>query len=50
MGYRAVGLDYSSQVGRASEYFRKAFQLRENASEREKLEITAAYYRHVTGG
>jgi len=51
MGYRAVGLDYSSlgEVGRASEYFSKAFQLREHASEREKLEITASYYRHVTG-
>jgi serine/threonine protein kinase/tetratricopeptide (TPR) repeat protein len=49
MGYRAMGLDYSSQEERASEYFSKAFQLREHASEREKLEITAAYYRHVTG-
>jgi serine/threonine protein kinase/tetratricopeptide (TPR) repeat protein len=51
MGYRAVGLDYFvlGEVGRASEYFRKAFQLRDHASEREKLEITAAYYRHVTG-
>jgi serine/threonine protein kinase/Tfp pilus assembly protein PilF len=51
MGYRAVGLDYSSlgEVERASEYFSKAFQLREHTSEREKLEIMAAYYRHVTG-
>ncbi len=51
MGYRAVGGDYSSlgELGRASEYFTKAFQLREHASEREKLLITANYYRDVTG-
>ena len=51
MGYRAVGDDYSSlgELGRASEYFTKAFQLREHASEREKLAIAADYYRNVTG-
>ncbi len=50
-GYRAVGNDYSSlgETGRASEYFTKAFQLREQASERENLEITANYYSAVTG-
>jgi eukaryotic-like serine/threonine-protein kinase len=51
MGYRAVGFQYSNlgEVGRASEYFTKAFQLRERASEREKLEITGDYYSNVTG-
>jgi serine/threonine protein kinase/Flp pilus assembly protein TadD len=51
MGYRALGLDYTSlgEAERAREYFSEAFQLREHASERERLEITAAYYRHVTG-
>jgi tetratricopeptide (TPR) repeat protein len=51
MGYAAVGLDYQSlaELGRASEYFTKAFQLREHASEREKLRIAAAYYSYVTG-
>jgi serine/threonine protein kinase/tetratricopeptide (TPR) repeat protein len=51
MGYRAVGGDYSSfaEVGRASEYYTKAFHLREHASEREKLAITADYYLNVTG-
>ena len=51
LGYRAVGNDYVTlvQLGRASEYFTKAFQLREHASEREKLRITANYYRDVTG-
>jgi eukaryotic-like serine/threonine-protein kinase len=51
MGYDAVGDDYIGQaeVGRASDYFTKAFQLREHASERERLAIIAAYYSNVTG-
>jgi eukaryotic-like serine/threonine-protein kinase len=51
MAYDEAGMDYSSlgEVGRASEYFTKAFQLREHASERERLAITALYYRAVTG-
>ena len=51
MGYRAVGLDYAGlgEGWRASEYFSKAFQFREHSSEREKLEISAVYYRLVTG-
>jgi tetratricopeptide (TPR) repeat protein/predicted Ser/Thr protein kinase len=51
LGYNAVGSDYFglSEVGRASEYYTKAFQLREHASEREKLTIAADYYSGVTG-
>ena len=51
MGYWAAGGDYFSlsELTRASEYYTKAFQLREHASEREKLAITATYYRDVTG-
>jgi serine/threonine protein kinase/tetratricopeptide (TPR) repeat protein len=51
MGYLAVGDDYYSlgELGRASEYYTKAFQLREHASEREKLNIAAEYYSYVTG-
>jgi serine/threonine protein kinase/TolA-binding protein len=51
MGYSAVGVDYSalSEAERASDYFTKAFQLREHANEREKLRITALYYHIVTG-
>ena len=51
MAYRAVGNDYFSQskLGRASEYYTKAFEFREHASEREKLGITADYYENVTG-
>jgi len=51
MGYLAVGNDYYSvgEIGRASEYFTKAFELRAHGSEREKFTITAAYYASVTG-
>jgi eukaryotic-like serine/threonine-protein kinase len=51
MGYEVVGNDYASlgELGRASDYFAKAFQLREHASEREKLSISANYYQNATG-
>jgi len=51
MGYWSVGGVYFSmgELGRASEYFTKASELREHASEREKLAITADYYASVTG-
>jgi serine/threonine protein kinase/tetratricopeptide (TPR) repeat protein len=51
MGYEVVGNDYASlgELGRASDYFAKAFQLREHASEREKLSIAANYYQNATG-
>ncbi len=51
MAYGAVGGDYSTlgELGRGSDYFTKAFQLREHASEREKLAIDADYYQYVTG-
>jgi serine/threonine protein kinase/tetratricopeptide (TPR) repeat protein len=50
-GYLSVGNDYLAlgELGRATEYFTKAFHLREHASEREKLSITASYYDDVTG-
>jgi eukaryotic-like serine/threonine-protein kinase len=49
--YRILGGDYNSlgQLGRATEYYTRAFQLRDHASERERLSIDAAYYRNVTG-
>jgi eukaryotic-like serine/threonine-protein kinase len=49
--YRILGGDYNAlgQLGRAAEYYTRAFQLRDHASEREKLSIDAAYYRNVTG-
>jgi len=51
MGYRMLGGTYNAlgQLGRAGEYYTKAFQLRDHASERERFSITAAYYRNVTG-
>ena len=51
MAYGAVGIHYSNlgEPARASEYLTKAFQLREHASERERLSITAHYYSAVTG-
>jgi tetratricopeptide (TPR) repeat protein len=50
-GYDALGIDYNSlaEMGRASEYYTEAFQLRERVSEREKLSIAADYYQNVTG-
>jgi eukaryotic-like serine/threonine-protein kinase len=51
MGYWMLATDYGSlgEIGRSSEYVTKAFQLRDHASEREKLAITAGYYFGVTG-
>jgi eukaryotic-like serine/threonine-protein kinase len=51
MGYWMLATDYGSlgEIGRSSEYVTRAFQLRDHASEREKLAITAGYYFGVTG-
>jgi len=51
MAYRMLGNAYNSlgQSGRAMEYYTRAFQLRDHANELERLSITAAYYRNVTG-
>jgi eukaryotic-like serine/threonine-protein kinase len=51
MAYGAVAGEYGylGEVGRAREYYSKAFQLREHTSEVERLFITAAYFHDVTG-
>ncbi len=51
LGYWTVGTEYLSlgEPGRGGEYLTRAFELREHASEREKLEITAYFYSSVTG-
>lgn len=51
VAYEAVGNAYwgMAELGRARDYFIKAFQLREHASARERLHITADYYSGVTG-
>jgi len=49
--YHALANEYFNlgEFARSDEYFSKAFQLRDHASERERLEITADYYQTVTG-
>lgn len=51
MAYSQMGARYETlgQVARAAEYHTKAFELREHASEREKMDIAANYYKAVTG-
>jgi eukaryotic-like serine/threonine-protein kinase len=51
LAYKGVGELYGrfGEVERASEYYTKAFQLREHASEREKLSTAAEYYENATG-
>ncbi len=51
LAYYELGVSYHnlSELGRATEYFTKAFELRQHASERERLTISAAYYHLVTG-
>ena len=49
--YLSLGGAYNTlgEVGRGAEYVGKAFELREHASEREKLTIASGYYQFVTG-
>ncbi len=51
MAYYDVGDDYFSlnQLGRASQYYTKAFELRQHANDRSRLLITGNYYSTVTG-
>ncbi len=51
LAYQEIGTDYLNlgEPGRAIDYYTKAFQLRERASEREKLTITASYFSNATG-
>ena len=51
MAYYDVGDDDFSlnQPGRASQYYTKAFELRQHANDRSKLLITGNYYSTVTG-
>ena len=51
MAYATLGVAYSNLGEReqASDYLKKAFELKERASEREKLYISAHYYEFVTG-
>ena len=51
MGYQAVASEYVTlgELWRASVYYARAMELRDRASEREKLIITRSYYQNVTG-
>jgi tetratricopeptide (TPR) repeat protein len=51
MAYRGLSVVYTnrSEVGRATENARKAYELREKVSEQERFSIEATYYMHATG-
>jgi serine/threonine protein kinase/Tfp pilus assembly protein PilF len=51
MAFRAMARAYSNvnEIGRASEYARKAYDLREKVSERERFSIEGFYYLTATG-
>ena len=51
MAYRAMAVAYSNlgEVGRSAENARKAYELREKVSERERFSIDASYYTYATG-
>ena len=51
LAYRAMAVVYSNvnEIGRAAEHARKAYDLREKASERERFSIEGFYYLVATG-
>ena len=51
LAYRSLGTAYVNLYGpsRGAMYSAKAYQLRDHASERERLQITAGYYANVLG-
>lgn len=51
MAYRSIATVYGSlnELGRATENARKAYELRDKVSERERFSIETSYYRYVTG-
>ncbi|HLI62183.1 MAG TPA: hypothetical protein VKV05_02205, partial [Terriglobales bacterium] len=51
MAYRAMSVSYANldEEGRAAEYARKAYELREKVSERERFSIEVTYYLNATG-
>ncbi len=51
LGYDALGIHYFNlnQPSLGADYLRKAFDLRDRVTEREKFHITAHYYNFVTG-
>jgi tetratricopeptide (TPR) repeat protein len=51
LAYTDLGVSYSNlnQPGVAADYLKKAFDLRDRVTEREKFNVTAVYYTNATG-
>jgi serine/threonine protein kinase/tetratricopeptide (TPR) repeat protein len=51
MAYVGLGIEYANlgQPGVAAEYARKAYELRDRVSDRERFRISAFYFQYVTG-
>jgi tetratricopeptide (TPR) repeat protein len=51
MAYSGLAVEYSNmgQASLSAEYGKKAYDLRDRVSDREKYRISALYFRHVTG-
>jgi len=51
MAYVSLGIDYSNlgQASLAADYARKAYDLRDRVSDRERFRISAFYFQYVTG-
>jgi eukaryotic-like serine/threonine-protein kinase len=51
MAHAGLGIAYSNlnQPSLAADYLKKAFDLRDRVTEREKFHVTAQYYEEVTG-
>jgi serine/threonine protein kinase/tetratricopeptide (TPR) repeat protein len=51
IAYVALGIDYSNlgQASLAADYARKAYDLRDRVSDRERFRISAFYFQYVTG-
>jgi serine/threonine protein kinase/predicted Zn-dependent protease len=51
LAYLLLGNSYRDMrnLAQGNEYLKRAYELRERVSERERLEITAVYFRYITG-
>ena len=51
LAYAALGVNYSNlnEATRANDFYKKAFALRDRATDRERLYIEGSYYSNVTG-
>ena len=51
LAYAQLGTSYRDlrSVALGNKYLERAYQLRDRVSQRERLEISASYFRHITG-